>query len=56
MARHDSLALGSQATEVEAQGSDPTGARGLGLVYDLGQKVIHFPSVEALIEFLKKAA
>ena len=37
-------------------GGHPGTGRSLELVYDRGEKVIRFPNVDTLVEFLKKAA
>lgn len=57
-------AVGLMAAEIEPAGQEPSGAGdenpagtlGLELVFDSGTKVIRFPSVDSLIDFLRKSA
>lgn len=56
MASSDSMALSPQSIEAAVQGSEGAGGSDSELVYDLSQKMIRFPNVETLIDFLKKAA
>jgi hypothetical protein len=50
-----SVGLQAQVSEVEQPGELPLG-RGLELIYDRGDKIIRFPDVDTLVEFLKKAS
>jgi hypothetical protein len=55
MASADSVALHDQVGESVSSGAPkPEGSR-LELVYDQGEKVIRFPDVDTLIDFLKRA-
>jgi hypothetical protein len=54
LASAESVALSTPSPEEGSQGSERT--VGDGVVYDLGHKTIRFPSVETLIDFLRKAA
>ena len=55
MASADSLTLHEQVGEA-GLGAPKANNRALELVYDRGEKVIRFPDVDTLIDFLKRAA
>ena len=57
MASADRVLLQEQAVNpVEAAGASQVNVSGPELIYDKGEKVIRFPDVNSLIDFLKRAA
>ena len=48
--------VGTDSTEPGVAGETAANSPSLELIYDGGQKVIRFPSVDTLIEFLRKAS
>lgn len=56
MASAGSMGLSEQDREPVSEGKYQSSASALELVYDRGEKIIRFPNVDTLIDFLKRAA